>query len=47
MLRRHIAGGWNTVLDVSAADINGDGTVNLKDVVMLRRVIAGGWNVTL
>lgn len=27
-------------------DINGDGTINLKDVVMLRRYIAGGWNVT-
>ena len=31
----------------AAGDINGDGKVNLKDVVILRRYIAGGWNVTL
>ena len=28
-------------------DVNGDGSVNLKDVVMLRRYIAGGWGVDL
>lgn len=28
-------------------DLNGDGLVNLKDVVLLRRYIAGGWGVTL
>ena len=28
-------------------DINEDGSINLKDVVLLRRYIAGGWNVTL
>ena len=28
-------------------DLNGDETVNLKDVVLLRRYIAGGWSVTL
>lgn len=28
-------------------DLNNDGTVNLKDVVLLRRFIAGGWNVEL
>ena len=28
-------------------DVNGDGTVNLKDVVLLRRYIASGWGVTL
>ena len=30
-----------------AGDLNKDGRVNLKDVVLLRRYIAGGWNVTL
>ena len=30
-----------------SGDLNGDGLVNLKDVVLLRRYIAGGWNVTL
>ena len=29
----------------TAGDLNSDGTVNLKDVVLLRRMIAGGWNV--
>lgn len=28
-------------------DLNDDGEINLKDVVLLRRYIAGGWNVTL
>lgn len=28
-------------------DLNKDGEINLKDVVLLRRYIAGGWNVTL
>ena len=32
---------------ISMGDVNGDGTVNLKDVVMIRRYIAGGWNVTI
>ncbi|MBR5371414.1 MAG: dockerin type I repeat-containing protein [Oscillospiraceae bacterium] len=27
-------------------DLNGDGKLDLKDVVLLRRAIAGGWNVT-
>ena len=26
-------------------DVNGDGMINLKDVVMLRRFIAGGWGI--
>ena len=47
ILRRYIAGGWNTKIDAKTADINGDGSINLKDVVILRRYIAGGWNVTL
>lgn len=28
-------------------DLNGDGYVNLKDVVLLRRFVAGGWGVEL
>jgi hypothetical protein len=28
-------------------DVNGDGNINLKDVVLMRRYIAGGWGVTL
>ena len=27
-----------------AADLNGDGNINLKDVTLLRRSIAGGWD---
>ena len=30
----------------SARDANGDGNVNLKDVVLIRRAIAGGWTLT-
>jgi hypothetical protein len=28
-------------------DVNGDNTVNLKDVVLIRRYIAGGWNAEI
>jgi hypothetical protein len=28
-------------------DVNGDGSVNLKDVTLIRRSIAGGWNITM
>lgn len=34
-------------LSAVPGDVNGDGSVNLKDVVMIRRYIAGGWGVTL
>lgn len=42
-----IAGGWDTNLPQKSADVNKDGAVNLKDVLLLRRYITGGWNVTL
>ena len=32
---------------VSKGDANGDGSLNLKDVVLIRRYIAGGWGVTI
>lgn len=32
---------------IVAGDINGDGTADLKDVVILQRYLAGGWNVTI
>ena len=32
---------------ISMGDVNGDGTVNLKDAVMILRYIAGGWNVNI
>lgn len=47
VLARHLAGGWNAVIDLMNADVNGDEEVNLKDVVLLRRYLAGGWRVTL
>ena len=28
-------------------DSNGDGEIDLKDVVMIRRLVSGGWNVTI
>ena len=36
-----------TAKTFSVGDLNGDNSINLKDVVMLRRYIAGGWNVKL
>ena len=30
-----------------AGDVNGDGSVDLKDVTILRRYLAGGWDVTI
>lgn len=30
-----------------AGDANGDGVLDLKDVIRIRRFLAGGWNVTL
>ena len=47
LIRRYIAGGWGVTIDEYYADVNGDGKLNLKDVVLLRRYIAGGWGVTL
>ena len=35
------------VSEKKSGDVNGDGSVNLKDVVMIRRYIAGGWNVAI
>lgn len=47
-------GGINGNVDVDvrylialAGDVNNDGAVNLKDVVLIRRYIAGGWGVEL
>jgi hypothetical protein len=28
-------------------DVNGDGSIDLKDVIVLRRYLAGGWDVTI
>ncbi len=47
LLRRHIAGGWNVVIDEGKADVNMDGKVDSKDVTLLRRYIAGGWGVEM
>ena len=33
--------------DSSAGDVNNDGEIDLKDVVLIRRFIAGGWDVEL
>ena len=35
------------VTDRTPADINKDGIVDLKDVVLLRRFLSGGWDVTI
>ena len=42
-----ITNGSVTVSTRFAGDANGDGVLDLKDVVLLRRFLAGGWNVTI
>ena len=42
-----VTNGAVTVSTRVAGDANGDGMLDLRDVVLLRRFLAGGWNVTL
>lgn len=42
-----ITSGSVEVLDRTPGDINSDGVVDLKDVVLLRRFLSGGWDVTI
>ena len=36
-----------TVVTRTPGDSNGDGVLDLKDVVLMRRFLAGGWDVTV
>lgn len=36
-----------TVLDYTPGDLNGDGKINISDVILLRRYIIGGYDVTI
>ncbi|MBQ7118591.1 MAG: InlB B-repeat-containing protein [Oscillospiraceae bacterium] len=47
MLRRHVAGGYDQILNESAADVNNDMRTNTADIVLVRRYIAGGYGVEL
>ena len=42
-----LANGSIEVTDRTPGDVNKDGVVDLKDVVILRRFLSGGWNVTI
>ena len=42
-----VENGFVTVQNRLPGDVNGDGTVNLKDAAVLRRFLAGGWDVTV
>ena len=46
-MRRALAGGWDLSINETAADVNKDGSFDLKDVVTLRRYLAGGWDIEL
>ncbi len=46
-LRRYLTGGWIVTVNKINADVNKDGGIDLKDVVILRRYLAGGWDITL
>lgn len=41
LVRRHIVGGYDQDINVSAADVNEDGRINGKDVTLIRRFIVG------
>ncbi len=45
LLVQYLAG-WNVEIDEKAADCNGDGKINIKDVVLLAQYLAE-WDVTL
>lgn len=38
---------WDLNEKILYGDIDGDGTINAKDVTTLRRYIAGGWEVSI
>ena len=45
MISRCLAGGWDVTINPVNADVNGDGILDLKDIVQIRRFLAGGWGV--
>ena len=47
LMRREIAGGYETKINTKAADVNADGKINSTDVILVRRYIAGGYGVEL
>lgn len=47
LVRRDIAGGYETKISEQAADVNNDGRINSTDVILIRRYIAGGYDVVL
>lgn len=47
LVRRFIAGGYDTEIKEAAADVNDDGVINGKDVTLIRRFITGGYGVEL
>ncbi len=47
IIRQHIAGGYDIVINEAAADVNDDGMINSKDTRLIRRYIAGGYDVEL
>ncbi len=47
LIRRYLAGGYNTEIITKAADVNKDGRVNTTDITLIRRYLAGGYDVEL
>ena len=45
LLAQYIAD-WDVDVDISAADFNGDGSINAKDLVLFAQYMVG-WDVTL
>ncbi len=47
LIRRFIAGGYNTKINEKAANVNLDSKINMTDVIYIRRFIAGGYDIIL
>lgn len=47
LMRRHIAGRYDQIINETAADVNVDTKINTTDTILVRRYIAGGYGITL
>ena len=47
LIRQHLAGGYDVVINTDTADVNLDGYVDVTDVILIRQYLAGGYGVVL
>ena len=46
-IKRALVGGWGVSVVGINADVNADGSVDLRDAALITRYLAGGWSVVL